>query len=172
MGWEDSGSKRLPVLPQQAESSGLGSTLLTTPNVDYSSTEAANHLLSPSSSSWSANFFHGVCWVLKGQAGYIWRFPLFRDVLLPPASLVQGPLMTWNLSLDIQPYLNLMELAPNNLQFLLIFQASGPKLGFQQGDFSLILSRSMSMLVFCTMLQLTVSKNEFITERFLWFIRD
>lgn len=59
MGWEDSGSKGLPVLPIHAESPGLGSTLLMTPNVDNCSREAAGHFLSPSSSLWLASSFHG-----------------------------------------------------------------------------------------------------------------
>lgn len=54
-GREGSGSKMLPAPPGQPENSGLGSTLLMTPYGDC----------------WSANSFHGVCWVFKGQAGYI-----------------------------------------------------------------------------------------------------
>lgn len=40
MSWEDSGRKRLLVLPRQADSAGSGSTLSMTPNAVYCSTEA------------------------------------------------------------------------------------------------------------------------------------
>ena len=59
MGWEDSRSMSLPVLPWQAERSRGGSLLLVIPNIVYCSAEADDPFLSPSSLPWPASSLQG-----------------------------------------------------------------------------------------------------------------